>query len=74
MDKLFKEAELEFDRDKRGEIYGKIHLILYADQPYTWLYWRSAFYGFNKGLRGYFMSPRGPYHYSPGATAIWRAK
>jgi peptide/nickel transport system substrate-binding protein len=74
VDKLFREAELEFDREKRGEIYGKIHLILYADQPYTWLYWRTAFYGINKDLRGYFMSPRGPYHYGPGSSAIWRAQ
>lgn len=73
VDRLFKQGKLEFDRQKRAEIYGRIHQILYEDQPYTWLYFRSSFYGFNKQLRGYNFSPRGPYNYSPGFSAIWRA-
>ena len=39
----------------------------------TWLYFQSAFYAFNKELRGYKFSPRGPYHYGPGFSSIWRA-
>jgi peptide/nickel transport system substrate-binding protein len=54
----------------RAEIYAKIHEVLYADQPVTFLYFRSSFYGFNKDLRGIHFSPRGPYHYSPGFSAI----
>jgi peptide/nickel transport system substrate-binding protein len=57
----------------RAEAYGKIDDLLYADQPYTFLFYRSAFYGFNKELRGYMFSPRGPYHYSPGFFSIWNA-
>ena len=38
---------------------AEIHEILYEDQPYTWLYFRNAFYGFNKELRGYVFSPAG---------------
>lgn len=72
VDKLYKAAALELDRDKRAEQYGQIHKLVYEDQPYTWLYWRAAFYGFNKELRGYFMSPRGPYNYGPGSGALWR--
>lgn len=57
----------------RPEIYAKIHELIYADQPYTFLFFKSSFYGFNKQLRGYKFSPRGPYHYSPGFFSIWRA-
>ena len=60
------EGRRELDRAKRAEIYGRIQEILYEDQPYTWLYWRNAFYGFSRRLRGYVFSPRGPYHYAPG--------
>jgi peptide/nickel transport system substrate-binding protein len=56
----------------RAEAYGRIDDFLYADQPYTFLFYRSAFYGFNKRLRGYMFSPRGPYHYSPGIFSVWQ--
>ncbi|MGC3969357.1 MAG: peptide-binding protein [Pirellulales bacterium] len=73
VDKLLAQGEKEFDRAKQAEIYGRIHEIIYQDQPYTFLYFQSAFYAFNKQLRGYQFSPRGPYHFSPGFAAIWRA-
>ncbi len=72
IDKLFEEGKREFDRDKRAEIYRKIHQILWKDQLYTWLFYRNAFYSFGKDLRGYYFSPRGPYHYDPGFFAIWK--
>lgn len=72
VDKLFDQGAAEFDREKRAEIYGKIQKIIFEDQPYTFLYWRAAFYGFNRGVRGYHMSPRGPFNYGPGASALWK--
>lgn len=72
IDRLFEEGRREFDPEKRAEIYGKIHMILYEDQPYTWLYVRNAFYGFSKQLRGYNFSPRGPYSYAPGFSSIYK--
>ncbi|MFH1299899.1 MAG: ABC transporter substrate-binding protein, partial [Planctomycetota bacterium] len=72
IDKLFEEGRREFDKDKRAKIYGNIHEILYEDQPYTWLYFRNSFYGFNKDLRGYVFSPRGPYGYGPGFGSLWK--
>ncbi len=72
IDKLFEEGEREFDREKRAAIYGKIATLLWEDQPYTWLYNASAFYGFNRDVRGYMFSPRGPYTYGPGFDAIWK--
>lgn len=73
VDKLLKQAEMEFDRDKQMAYYAKIHQLIYEDQPVTFLYIQSSFYGFNKRLRGYRFSPRGPYHYGPGFSSIWKA-
>lgn len=73
VDRLLKEAEKEFDRAKQAELYGKMHKIIYEDQPYTFLYVQSSFYAFNKELRGFRFSPRGPFHYSPGFSGMWRA-
>jgi peptide/nickel transport system substrate-binding protein len=72
VDDLFKQGRQEFDRQKRAAIYAQIHNILYEDQPYTWLYFQSSFYGINKNLRGFVFSPRGPYTYGPGFDAIWK--
>ncbi len=74
VDELYKQGRLEFDRKKRAEIYARIHTLIYEDQPYTFLYFRNAFYAFNKRLRGYNYSPRGPYHYGPGFSSIYKAK
>lgn len=71
VDKLYQQGKREFDREERAKIYARIHTILWEDQPYTWLYVRNAFYAFNKDLRGYTFSPRGPYTYGPGFDAIW---
>ena len=73
VDELFDQGMVEFDPSKRAEIYGEIHKILWEDQPYTWLFYRNSFYGFNKRLRGYHFSPRGPFTYGPGFTSIWSA-
>jgi peptide/nickel transport system substrate-binding protein len=74
VDRLFTEGRRELDRSRRAEKYARIQEILYEDQPYTWLFWRNSFYGFSKSLRGYVFSPRGPYHYSPGAGSLWKPR
>ena len=71
VDRLFELGMKEFDREKRAAIYAEIHELVYEDQPYAFLYNRSSFYGFNKKLRGYNFSPRGPFHYGPGISAVW---
>ncbi len=72
VDELYKQGRLEFDPEKRAAIYARIHEIVYEDQVYTWLFWRNSFYGFNKSLRGYKFSPRGPYNYGPGFDSLWK--
>jgi peptide/nickel transport system substrate-binding protein len=71
VDRLFDEGEHEFDREKRGEIYGQIANLIYEDQPCMFLYEQSSFFGFNKRLRGYKFSPRGPFSYGPGFSSLW---
>ncbi|MEZ6044751.1 MAG: peptide-binding protein [Planctomycetaceae bacterium] len=73
IDELFEQAEREFDREKQKELYGKIHQILWEDQPYTFLFYNNSFYGFNKKVRGYVLSPRGPFSYGPGFDHVWKA-
>jgi peptide/nickel transport system substrate-binding protein len=71
IDRLFEQGRKEFDSARRAEIYRRVHNILWEDQPYMWLYYRSSFYGFNHRLRGYLFSPRNPYGYAPGFLSIW---
>lgn len=59
VDRLFKLGKREKDRKKRMEIYGKIHNIIYEQQPYTFLYCRNSFYAVSKRIRGYGFYPRG---------------
>jgi peptide/nickel transport system substrate-binding protein len=56
----------------RAEVYARIQELIHHDQPMTFLYFRNGFYGFNNSLRGYMFSPRGPYHYGPGFSSIWK--
>jgi peptide/nickel transport system substrate-binding protein len=72
VDALYAEALRALDESRREEIFRRIHLLLYEDQPYTWLYFRNSFYAFNNRLRGYTFSPRGPYNYYPGFASIWK--
>jgi peptide/nickel transport system substrate-binding protein len=72
VDQLFEDGKRELDPEKRAGIYQKIHLQLWDDQPYTWLYFRNAYYGFNRSLRGYNYSARGPYNYGPGESTIFK--
>jgi peptide/nickel transport system substrate-binding protein len=74
VDKLFEAGRREFDPAKRAAIYATIDELIYAEQPYTFLYFRNSFYGFNKQLRGYKFSPRGPFNYSPGFSSMWMAE
>ena len=72
VDRLFELGKREFDLKKRQEIYHQIHRLMYDDQPFTWLYFRNSYYAFNKNLRGYVFSPRGPYGYAPGFDSLWK--
>jgi peptide/nickel transport system substrate-binding protein len=72
VDALYQAGKRELDPAKRVKIYQRISQLMWDDQPYTWLYYRNAFYGFNKELRGYTFSPRGPFHFGPGFSSIYK--
>ncbi len=72
VDELFQAGLRELDVDKRAAIYAEIHMILWEDQPYTWLFYRNAFYAFSKKVRGYNFAPTGPYLFSPGIHSIYK--
>ena len=74
VDELFKQGQLEFDREKRAAIYAQIHDILWEDQPALWLFHRRSLYGVNKRIRGFNFSPRDPFGVQPGFAAIWVPK
>jgi peptide/nickel transport system substrate-binding protein len=73
VDELFAQGLRALDPEKRAAVYGDIHLTLWKDQPYTWLFHRNAFYAFNKKLRGYNFAPTGPYYFKPGILGIYKA-
>jgi peptide/nickel transport system substrate-binding protein len=65
------DKELAESQPSREDCYAAIHAILWRDQPYTWLFYRNAYHGFNKRLRGYNFSPRGIFGYGPGFSSFW---
>lgn len=71
VDKLFQLARKELDEAKRAHYFAHIQRIIYEEQPYTFLFFRNSFHGFNKRLRGWRFSPRGPFGYSPGIGSVW---
>ena len=56
---------------QREDCYAVIQAVLWRDKPYTWLFYRNAYYAFSKRLRGYTFSPRGPYSFGPGFSSVW---
>ena len=74
MDELFKLGMKELDETKRWKIYQEINKLIYEDQPYMFLNYRTTLWAFSKECRGYNFSPRDPFSYSPGFSAIWKPK
>jgi peptide/nickel transport system substrate-binding protein len=72
VDELFQQGLRELDPEKRAAIYAEIHMLMWKDQPSTWLFYRNAFYGFNKKLRGYNFAPTGPFDFNPGTLSIYK--
>jgi len=65
------DESLADQRPTRESCYAAIHALMWRDQPYTWLFYRNAYHGFNKKLRGYVFSPRGVTGYGPGFSSWW---
>ena len=65
------DVALADQRPTREDCYATIQAVLWRDKPYTWLFYRNAYYGFSKKLRGYTFSPRGPFNFGPGFSSVW---
>ncbi|HEY0159342.1 MAG TPA: ABC transporter substrate-binding protein [Thermoanaerobaculia bacterium] len=73
-DRLLVEARRELDRDKRRDLYWRLHEVMAEDQPYTWLIQVSLKWGVNKRVRGVVASRGfGYFLWSPGERDWWIA-
>ncbi len=71
VDSLFDAGRVEFDKEKRAAIYQEVSRIIYEDQPYLFLTFRSWLYFQSKRLKGVEICPRGPYLFTPGMNGWW---
>jgi peptide/nickel transport system substrate-binding protein len=73
-DRLIDAARRELDESKRKDLYWRLHEVLSADQPYTWVVQASAKWGINKRVRGVEASPGfGLFLWYPGELGWWIA-
>jgi peptide/nickel transport system substrate-binding protein len=73
VDSLLEEGRVEFDHEKREEIYHRVHRLIHDDQPYTFVNTVPEKRPFNKRIGGIVISPNGPFDFYPGA-AYWYVK
>jgi peptide/nickel transport system substrate-binding protein len=71
VDALFRQGATEYDQAKRAEIYGRIAQIIYADQPYTFVFNRPILWAVQKRLHGLTYGPRGIFNTDPSVLAWW---
>ncbi|MCX8084184.1 MAG: peptide-binding protein [Calditerrivibrio sp.] len=62
IDELIEKGRLEFDVNKRKEIYHEISRILAEDQPYTFLYYPKALIAVHKRFKNIEEAPAGIMH------------
>jgi peptide/nickel transport system substrate-binding protein len=73
-DRLMDVARRELDQSKRKDLYWRLHEVLSADQPYTWVTQVSAKWGINKRVRGVETSRGfGLFLWYPGELGWWLA-
>ncbi len=73
VDRLLELGRVEFDREKRKEIYHKAHRLIHEDQPYTFVNSVPEKRPINKRIGNVVVSPSGPFNFYPGAT-YWYIK
>jgi peptide/nickel transport system substrate-binding protein len=67
VDSLLEAGRVEFDQEKRAQIYHQIHRILHEDQPYTFVNAVPEKRPISKRIKGVVISPNGPFNFYPGA-------
>ncbi len=59
-DKLIEAARMEFDNEKRKQIYWKLSEIIHDEQPYTFLFWLVESGAYSKRFQGLTWTPARP--------------
>jgi peptide/nickel transport system substrate-binding protein len=67
VDRLLEKGRAEVDREKRKEIYYKVHRLIHDDQPYTFVNSVPEKRPINKRIGNVVISPDGPFSFYPGA-------
>ncbi len=62
VDRLIQEANVEPDPEKNAALLAEAQALIYADQPYTFLYWREELIALNKRFRDAKVSVLNPQH------------
>ena len=71
IDTLYQKGRYEFDPDKRKKIYQEIQIILWQDQPYTWIAHEPLLVLIHPRIRGVQVSPTGLFNFTPGIESWW---
>ncbi|MCK5592042.1 MAG: hypothetical protein KAI72_08810, partial [Candidatus Pacebacteria bacterium] len=59
VDNLLDELEIVSDKKRKNDLYKKIQLMLYADQPCSFLYWVDNIVAYNNRIENISISPLG---------------
>jgi len=73
VDSLLEAGRVEFDRQKRADIYHQVHRLIHEDQPYTFVNSVPDKRPINKRIGNVVISPVGPFDFHPGAS-YWYIK
>jgi len=68
VDSLLELGRIEFDQEKRAEIYHKVHRLLHEDQPYTFVNTVPEKRPIHKKIKNVVISPDGLFNFYPGAN------
>jgi peptide/nickel transport system substrate-binding protein len=61
-DRLWEEARREFDQEKRGALYRRLHRLIADDLPYVFLYYPESLPAVHRRIRGVELAPAGLGH------------
>jgi peptide/nickel transport system substrate-binding protein len=72
IDQLIVKGRETLDQKQRTDIYHRIHEILAADQPYTWIVQESTKWGINRRVQNVTEGRAlGPFYWDPGPRNWW---
>jgi len=67
VDSLLELGRVEFNHERRVQLYHQIHRLIHEDQPYTFVNTVPEKRPINKRIGNVTFSPRGPFRFYPGA-------